>query len=53
MVRFIMLPVIAVCVMRTANYGIYTARSKNYAGAVSLFLMASAAAMASVYFFLR
>lgn len=53
MEKLILLPVIAVCLMRTVSYGIYTIRDKNRTGAMSLFALASAAAMASVYFLMR
>ena len=53
MEKLILLPVIMVCLVRTVNYGIYTIRGENRTGALSLFVLASAAAMASVYFLMR
>ena len=53
MERLILLPVIIVCLVRTAGYGIYTFKDKNRTGAMGLFMLCTAAAMASVYFFMR
>ncbi len=53
MEKLILLPVIAVCLTRTAGYGIYTAKEKNGAGSVGLFVILLAAIGASVYFLMR
>lgn len=53
MEKLILLPVMAICIMRTINYGIYTIHDENRTGAMSLFILASVAATASVYFLMR
>lgn len=53
MEKLIFLPIIAVCMTRTAGYGIYTFKEKNKTGAISLFVLTMTAAAASVYFFMR
>lgn len=53
MEKLILLPLIVVCMTRTAGYGIYTIKEKNMTGAISLFVLTLSAACASVYFLMR
>ena len=53
MEKLILLPVIAVCLTRTAGYGIYTAKERNISGTAGLFIILLAALGASVYFMMR
>lgn len=53
MEKLILLPVIAVFLMRTAGYGVYTAKAKNMTGAVGVFTLTLIAGAASAYFLLK
>ena len=53
MEKLILLPVIAVCLTRTAGYGIYTAKERTIGGTFGLFIILLAALGASVYFMMR
>lgn len=50
--KIITITVILICAMRVIGYGIYTAKDKNIAGSVSLFVLASIVLFSSVYFFI-
>ena len=53
MERLILLPIIAVCLARSAGYGFYTIRENNRTGAVGIFALTLIAAVTSVYFFMQ
>lgn len=53
MEKLILLPVIAVFLMRTAGYGVYTARERNITGAAGIFVLTLIAGAASAYFLFK
>ncbi len=50
--KIVAIAVILICAMRVIGYGIYTAKDKNIAGSVSLFILAALVLSSSVYFFI-